>query len=86
MSKTIYMIPTVYTSGNVPMRYRIECRKRDMRSSFCKKHEQHIVDADKLLSALGSFDGVRIKGTDILIPSGATARRFMLTMLRKGVQ
>ena len=54
-----YLLPTVW-AGKVPMQYRIEKIKKDMRTRFCKDNERYIID----LHVLDAFSGIIMRQWD----------------------
>ncbi len=57
------------------MTYRIEYRKNDMRTKFCKANKEHIINPQKLIELIGKYNPT-IKGDKIIMKNGKEAYEF----------
>ena len=69
-----YLLPTVW-AGKVPMQYRIEKRKKDMRTNFCKMYHKYEVSDSCLEHMLVYCDDARLKGDRIIVTNGEAAAK-----------
>ena len=70
-----YLLPTVW-AGKVPMQYRIEKRKKDMRTRFCRDNERYIIDRHVLDAMIHSFPSAREKGNRLFFKNEKAAYKF----------
>ena len=55
-----YLIPVSFTAnGEIPLEYRLTVRKRDMRTTWCKKHEIHRLNSMSSVMDLPEFAALR---------------------------
>ena len=75
MMKT-YLIPTAFTTDDkFPMEYKVVTHKRDMRTKFCKKHENNIIDRDALDEFIKNYN-ILVKGDRVIMKNGKQAKTF----------
>ena len=75
MMKT-YLIPTVFTTDKkLPMEYKVVTRKRDMRTNFCKRHENNIIDRATLDEFINEYN-ILVKGDRVIMKDSKQARIF----------
>lgn len=73
---TTYFIPTT-TTRNLATAYRLVSHKKDMRTTFCKKNNQHIIDDVAALLILAKKHGMKNDGDRFIAPP--TAKLLMLS-------
>ena len=57
MKISSYLIPVVWT-GSIPIAYRYEKRKKDMRTSFCKIYKQYETTDCIIVSLAYEYDAI----------------------------
>ena len=76
-----YLLPTVW-AGKVPMQYRIEKRKKDMRTRFCKDNEFFEISKGWLNCMLDFYEGrLIVKDDRIIVANGKDASMFLMTYI-----
>ena len=71
-----YLLPTVW-AGKVPMQYRIEKRKKDMRTRFCRDNEFFEISKGWLNRMLDFYEGrLMVKDDRILVTNGKDSSMF----------
>lgn len=72
---TTYLIPTSFTSRQLPLEYRISQVKKDMRTRFCKIHKDHEIDPEHLEELIEKYQP-KIKGDRVIMINGKLAYSF----------
>jgi hypothetical protein len=73
---TTYLMPTSFTGkGKLPLEYRVVTRKRDMRTSFCKRNEKHIIDKQALNEYIRECN-ILVKEDRVIMKDSKQARIF----------
>ena len=57
MKISSYLIPVVW-SGSIPIAYRYEKRKKDMRTNFCKRNKQYETTDCIIVSLAYEYDAI----------------------------
>ena len=77
-----YLLPTVW-AGKVPMQYRIEKRKKDMRTRFCRDNEFFEIGKGWLNRMLDFYEcRIMVKDDRILVANGKDASMFFNDVYR----
>ena len=86
MKVSTYLIPTVW-SPFVPIVYRYEKRKKDMRTSFCKRYKKYETTDCILISIAKEYidsGEARISGNKLNFMNGVKASLFFKEMKEGG--
>lgn len=86
MKKATYLIPTTWFTS-APGAYRYDKRKKDMRTSFCKRYKEYESTDSILVSILKKYidkgDAV-VQGNRLYFCSGIKASLFYKEMIEGG--
>lgn len=86
MKVSTYLIPTVWNPF-VPIVYRYEKRKKDMRTSFCKRYKKYETTDCILISITKEYidrGEARISGNKLNFMNGVKASLFFEEMKEEG--
>lgn len=71
----LYLLEVVINKKGVVLEYRMEQRKKDLRTNFCKKNDCFIKDPVKVIQAIAVFRP-DVRGDRIILPNGEAAYKF----------
>lgn len=86
MKKSTYLIPTIWNMF-APIVYRYEIRKKDMRTSFCKRYKKYETTDCILISIVKKYidrGEARISGNKLILTDGVKASLFFKEMKEGG--
>lgn len=86
MKKSTYLIPTIWNMF-APIVYRYEIRKKDMRTSFCKRYKKYETTDCILISIIKKYidrGEARINGNKLIFMDGVRASLFFKEMKEEG--
>lgn len=86
MKKATYLIPTVWNTF-APIAYRYDSRKKDMRTSFCKRNKKYETTDCILISIVKEYidrGEARISGNKLIFMDGVKASLFFKEMKEEG--
>ena len=86
MKVSTYLIPTVWNPFT-PIVYRYDSRKKDMRTSFCKRNKKYETTDCILISIVKEYidrGEARISGNKLIFMDGVKASLFFKEMKEEG--
>lgn len=86
MKKSTYLIPTIWNKF-APIVYRYEQRKKDMRTSFCKRYKKYETTDCILISITKEYidrGEAKISGNKLIFRDGVKASLFFKEMKEEG--